>query len=130
MPLAWLKDDVDHWLTFSRPVHAGYIICSDHLCHGHEYLDRLLFDGHTDTNGVEFSSPKGKEVHPPRHVQRWPARNGIRDSSLRFDFDCLFVPAPDVLSSPQTDVGILRSGTVTPLNRVTGPYESRLSLSS
>lgn len=112
-------------------MHAGHIICSDSLRHGHEHFDRLLFDGDSDTDGVEIASPESKEDHPAHYVQWWPARNGIRHTPLCFNFDCLSLPR--VLNS----LGLLklmsvysRSATVIPPNRVTGLYASPLSHSS
>lgn len=112
-------------------MHAGHFICSDSLRHGHEYFDRLLFDGNPNTNGVEIASPESKEGHPPHYVQWWPARNGIRHTPMCFNFDGLSLPRVlNPLGFPRLIFLYSRSATVIPLNRVTGLYASLLSHSS
>lgn len=96
-------------------MHAGNIICSDRFRDGYEYLDRLLLDGDTNTNGVEIASPEGKEDQPPRHVQWWPTRNGIRHPSMCFDLDSLFYSEiPKLLRTLETDFRLLQVGDSDP----------------
>lgn len=107
--------DVDRRLTFRRPVHARYIICSDRFRHGHEHLDRLLFDGDTYTHGVEITPSEGKEDHSRHHVQWWPARDGFRHTPLCLDFDCLFHPKTlKLFICPQTNVHAHQVGDTDP----------------